>query len=42
LTLKELYLKKSERLKEDGESEEEQYFNHAGIYAESEKLFVVP
>jgi hypothetical protein len=39
--LKELYLKKSERLKKEGESDEEQYFNHAGIYAEFGKIICV-
>jgi hypothetical protein len=39
--LKELYLKKSQRLKKEGESEEEQYFNHAGIYAEFGKVVCI-
>ena len=39
--LKELYLKKSERLKAEGETPEEQYFNHAGIYAEFGKVICI-
>lgn len=39
--LKELYLKKSERLKQEHENEEEQYFNHAGIYAEFGKVICI-
>jgi len=39
--LKELYLKKSIRLKQEGETEEEQYFNHAGIYAEFGKVICI-
>jgi len=39
--LKELYLKKSERLKQENENEEEQYFNHAGIYAEFGKVVCI-
>ncbi len=39
--LKELYLKKSERLKQERESEGEQYFNHAGIYAEFGKIICI-
>ncbi|MGB3075000.1 MAG: 3'-5' exonuclease [Chitinophagales bacterium] len=39
--LKELYLKKSERLKSEGETPEEQYFNHAGIYAEFGKAICI-
>jgi len=39
--LKELYLKKSERLKQENETEEEQYFNHAGIYAEFGKVVCI-
>lgn len=39
--LKELYLKKSTRLKQEGETEEEQYFNHAGIYAEFGKVICI-
>lgn len=39
--LKELYLKKSERLKAENENEEEQYFNHAGIYAEFGKIICI-
>jgi uncharacterized protein YprB with RNaseH-like and TPR domain len=39
--LKELYLKKSERLKHENENEEEQYFNHAGIYAEFGKIICI-
>src|SRR5690349_4080901 len=39
--LKELYLKKSERLKQENESHEEQYFNHAGIYAEFGKVVCI-
>ena len=39
--LKELYLKKSERLKQEHENDEEQYFNHAGIYAEFGKVICI-
>jgi DNA polymerase elongation subunit (family B) len=39
--LQELYLKKSERLKQEGETPDEQYFNHAGIYAEFGKVICV-
>ena len=39
--LKELYIKKSERLKEEGETQEEQFFNHAGIYAEFGKVICI-
>ena len=39
--LKELYLKKSERLKQENENDEEQYFNHAGIYAEFGKIICI-
>lgn len=39
--LKDLYLKKAERLKAEGESEEQQYFNHAGIYAEFGKVICI-
>ena len=39
--LKELYLKKSERLREENENNEEQYFNHAGIYAEFGKVICI-
>ncbi|MBX7140619.1 MAG: ribonuclease H-like domain-containing protein [Chitinophagales bacterium] len=39
--LKELYLKKSTRLKQEGETEEEQFFNHAGIYAEFGKVICI-
>lgn len=39
--LKELYLKKSQRLKAEHETEEEQYFNHAGIYAEFGKVICI-
>jgi len=39
--LKELYLKKSERLKQENENEEEQYFNHAGIYGEFGKVICI-
>ncbi len=39
--LKELYLKKSQRLKEETETEEDQYFNHAGIYAEFGKIICI-
>lgn len=39
--LKELYLKKSERLKAQDETPEEQYFNHAGIYAEFGKVICI-
>ena len=39
--LKELYLKKSERLKQEGETEEDQYFNHSGIYAEFGKVICI-
>ncbi|HYV90937.1 MAG TPA: hypothetical protein VE978_04105 [Chitinophagales bacterium] len=39
--LKELYLKKSERLKLENENNEEQYFNHAGIYAEFGKVICI-
>jgi DNA polymerase elongation subunit (family B) len=39
--LKELYLKKSERLKTPDESVDEQYFNHAGIYAEFGKVICI-
>ena len=38
---RELYLKKSERLKAEHENEEEQYFNHAGIYAEFGKIICI-
>ena len=40
-SLKELYLKKSERLKQEGETEQDQYFNHAGIYAEFGKVICI-
>ena len=40
-SLKELYLKKSERLKQEKETIEEQYFNHAGIYAEFGKVVCI-
>lgn len=40
-SLKDLYLKKSMRLKQEGETEEEQYFNHAGIYAEFGKVICI-
>lgn len=36
-----LYLKKSERLKQEGETPEEQFFNHAGIYAEFGKVICI-
>lgn len=39
--LKDLYLLKSERLKSAGETPEEQYFNHAGIYAEFGKVICI-
>lgn len=39
--LKDLYLKKSERLKAEGETPEDQYFNHAGIYAEFGKVICI-
>lgn len=39
--LKELYLRKSERLKSAGETMEEQYFQHAGIYAEFGKVICI-
>jgi len=39
--LKELYLKKSERLKKEGEDDDDQYFNHAGIYAEFGKIICI-
>lgn len=39
--LKWLYLQKSERLHEAEESEEEKYFNHAGIYAEFGKVICI-
>src|SRR6476660_3085178 len=39
--LKELYLQKSERLKQENENEEEQYFNHADIYAEFGKIICI-
>lgn len=39
--LKELYLKKSARLKEENENDEEQYFKHAGIYAEFGKIICI-
>ncbi|MEO6168452.1 MAG: 3'-5' exonuclease [Chitinophagales bacterium] len=39
--LKELYLKKSERLKAADETPEQQYFNHAGIYAEFGKVICI-
>jgi len=39
--LRELYLKKSERLKAEGENEDDQYFNHAGIYAEFGKIICI-
>ncbi len=39
--LKELYLKKSQRLKLENENEEDQYFNHAGIYAEFGKVICI-
>lgn len=39
--LKELYLRKSERLKQEAETHEEQYFNHAGIYDEFGKVICI-
>jgi hypothetical protein len=39
--MKLLYLKKSERLHQDAETEEEKYFNHAGIYAEFGKIICI-
>ena len=39
--LKDLYLKKSERLRAETETQEEQYFNHAGIYAEFGKVICI-
>ena len=39
--LRELYLKKSERLRQEGELPDEQYFNHAGIYAEFGKVICI-
>src|SRR5215831_17517062 len=39
--LKELYLLKSARLKKEEETEAEQYFNHAGIYAEFGKIVCI-
>lgn len=36
-----LYLKKSERLRAEGETPEEQFFNHAGIYAEFGKVICI-
>jgi 3'-5' exonuclease len=39
--MKELYLHKSLRLKEENETEEEQYTNHAAIYAEFGKIICI-
>jgi hypothetical protein len=39
--LQPLYLKKSERLKKETENNEDQYFNHAGIYAEFGKIICI-
>jgi DNA polymerase elongation subunit (family B) len=36
-----LYLQKSERLQQPGETDEEKYFNHAGIYAEFAKIICI-
>ncbi|MBA3647425.1 MAG: ribonuclease H-like domain-containing protein [Chitinophagales bacterium] len=41
LELKELYLNKSARLKAENESKEDQYFNHASIYAEFGKIVCI-
>lgn len=39
--LKTLYLQKSERLKSADETPQQQYFNHAGIYAEFGKVICI-
>src|SRR5215831_7304524 len=39
--LQPLYLKKSERLKKENETSDDQYFNHAGIYAEFGKIICI-
>lgn len=37
----ELYISKTARLREEGETEEEHYFNHAAIYAEFGKIICI-
>jgi uncharacterized protein YprB with RNaseH-like and TPR domain len=39
--MKEMYLQKSMRLKEENETEAEQYFNHAAIYSEFGKIVCI-
>src|SRR5580698_9912469 len=39
--LKMLWLKKAERLREADQSDEDHYFNHAGIYAEFGKVICI-
>jgi len=39
--LREMYLSKAARLREEGESDSEQYFNHAAIFAEFGKVICI-
>lgn len=40
-SLQELWMKKSQRLREEGETDDQHYFNHAAIYAEFGKVICI-